>query len=82
MGKGNDNNRYVQRHGGGGWEVVKEGHSRASAVTGTQGEAIDRAREIVRNAGGGELVIKNEQGRIRDTDTVSPGRESPTRDRK
>ena len=23
MGKGNDNNRYVQRHDGGGWEVVK-----------------------------------------------------------
>jgi hypothetical protein len=78
----NDNNRYVQRRPAGGWEVVAEDHARASAVTRTQAEAIDRAREIVRNAGGGELVIKDRHGLIRDSDTVAPGHESPARDRK
>jgi hypothetical protein len=80
VGNGNDNSRYVQRRQDGDWEVVKERHERASAVTGTQSEAIDRAREIVGNAGGGELVIKDRHGHIRDSDTVAPGNESPRRD--
>lgn len=82
MPTGNDNNRYVQPRPDGQWEVVGEHHQRASAVTRTQADAIDRAREIVGNAGGGELVIKNRHGQIRDSDTVAPGNESPTRDRK
>ncbi len=82
MPSGNDNTRYVQRRPDRQWEVIGEYHQRASAVTHTQAEAIDRGREIVGNAGGGELVIKNRQGQIRDTDTVAPGHESPTHDRK
>jgi hypothetical protein len=82
MGKGNDNDRYVQKRPDGKWEVVKEGHQRASAVTRTQAEAIDRAREIVHGAGGGELRTKGVDGRIRDSDTIKPGRESRTRDTK
>src|ERR1044071_7173303 len=39
----------------------------------TQADAIDRGREIVRNLGGGELRIHDQQGRIRDSDTISPG---------
>ena len=50
--------------------MVKEGHKQASAHTETKAEAIDRARQIVRNQGGGELRIKNEQGRLIDSDTV------------
>jgi hypothetical protein len=80
VGSGNDNDRYVQRRPDGSWEVVREHHDRASAVTPTQAEAIDRGREIVCNAGGGELRIKGVDGRIRDSDTVPPGRESPRRD--
>lgn len=79
---GNENDRYVQRRPDGEWEVVKKDHERASAVTHTQKEAIDRAREIVHGQGGGELVIKNVQGRIRDKDTIKPGNESPARDTK
>jgi hypothetical protein len=82
VGKGNDNSRYVQPRQDGGWEVVREDHGRASAVTPTQAEAIDRGREIVGNSGGGELVIKDRRGRIRDSDTVPPGHESPVRDRR
>lgn len=82
MGKGNDNSRYVQQSPDGDWEVVKESHEKASAIEGTQGEAIDRAQEIVRNAGGGELVIKDRHGHIRDSDTIPRGHESPRRDKR
>ncbi|WP_217915422.1 DUF2188 domain-containing protein [Miltoncostaea marina] len=82
MARGNDNDRYVQPRPDGGWEVVKEHHERASAVTSTQREAIDRARQIVQGAGGGELRIKGRDGRFRDSDTIPPGRESPARDTK
>ena len=80
MGKGNDNDRTVQPRGDGDWEVVKEKHERASAITPTQKDAIDRAREIVGNAGGGELRIKGTDGRYRDSDTIAPGNESPRKD--
>jgi Uncharacterized protein conserved in bacteria (DUF2188) len=82
MPKSNDSDRYVVPSPRGGWDVVKEGHERASAHTPTKREAINRGREIVRNAGGGELRIQNQDGRFIDSDTVSPGRESPARDRK
>jgi len=80
MGKGNDNDRWVQRRPDGRWEVVKERHERASAVVSTQAEAIDRGREIVQGAGGGELRIKGRDGKLRDSDTVAPGAESARRD--
>lgn len=80
MGKGNDNDRAVQQHPDGGWEVVKEKHGRASAVTQTQKEAIARGREIVRNAGGGELRVKGTNGKYRDSDMIAPGNESQRRD--
>ena len=84
MGTGNDSDRYVQPRPEGGWEVVKEKHARASAVTRTKADAVDRAREIVRHEGGGEIRIKNQQGRLIDSDTVrGPKRgESSARDRK
>lgn len=77
MGKGNDNDRTVQQ-----WEVVKQDHQRASAVTDTQKQAINAARPIVRTAGGGELRIKGVDGKYRDSDTIAPGRESQTKDRR
>lgn len=67
------NRRIVQPRSDGQWEVVKPGADRASAVTDTQAAAIDRARDILGNDGGGELTIKGRNGRIRDSDTVPPG---------
>jgi Uncharacterized protein conserved in bacteria (DUF2188) len=59
----NDGDRYVQPNKQrGGWDVVKEDHKRVSVHTRTQAEAISAARRIVRDAGGGELRIKNEKG--------------------
>ena len=57
----------------GGWAVVKPHSDRASARTDTQGEAINRAREILGNDGGGELIIHRPDGTIRESDTVPPG---------
>lgn len=81
--RGNDNDRYVvPNRDRGGWDVVKEGHERASAHESTKREAVDRGRDIVRNAGGGELRIANRTGKLIDSDTIAPGNESPRRDTK
>ncbi|MCU1579994.1 MAG: hypothetical protein JWP19_2198 [Rhodoglobus sp.] len=78
-----ENNRHVVPNPDGGWDIVKPNADRASAHLPTQGEAIDRARDIVTNLGGGEVRIHNRQGEIRDTDTVGGGHDpNPPRDRK
>lgn len=76
------NRRFVQPHPAG-WAVVKPSSDRASAVLPTQSAAIDRARNILQNTGGGELTIKGRDGRIRDSDTVHPGNDpNPPHDKK
>lgn len=67
------NQRNVVPDGNGGWKLEKPGATRASAVTSTQAEAIDRARTILQNDGGGELKVHNREGEIRRQDTVAPG---------
>lgn len=67
------NQRIVQPRSDGRWEVVAPDHRRASAITDTQAQAIDVARPIVANSGGGELRIKGRDGRFRDSDTIAPG---------
>lgn len=83
MAAGNDNDRHVVRNPDGGWDVRKEHADRASAHADTQQAAVDRAREIVHNAGGGEVVIHDRKGQIRDKDTIAPGNDpNPPRDRR
>jgi Uncharacterized protein conserved in bacteria (DUF2188) len=66
----------------GGWDVVKPGAQRSSAHEGTKREAMDRGRQILRRAGGGELTERDKQGRIKDSDTVSKGNDpNPPRDK-
>lgn len=80
MGK---NDRSVVPGKDGGWDVRAPGASRASAHSRTQADAIDRAREIVHNAGGGEVRIHGRDGKIRDSDTVAPGNDpNPPRDKR
>lgn len=68
----NDEDRYVVKHDDG-WAVKKENAQRASAVFRTQKEAINRAREIVENTGGGrgDIRIQGADGRFRDSDSGS-----------
>ena len=75
--------RDVSPNPGGGWRVTKPGADRASTVERTQRGAEQAAKRIVRNEGGGEVRIRNEKGRIRDSDTVPPARDpNPPKDRK
>lgn len=67
------NKRTVQKRDDGNYEVVKPGATRASAVTRTQADGITRAREILKGDGGGELVVRGNDGAIRKQDTVHPG---------
>ena len=77
------NERHVVPNRNGGWDVVAPNASRVSAHVDTQAEGIDRARQIVGNTGGGEVVIHRPSGQIRDSDTVPPGNDpNPPRDRK
>ena len=83
--KKNDSDRYVvPNKERGGWDVVKENPKRASAHTPRKQEAIDRAREIVKGQGGGEIRIADKRGRFSDSDTVKGPRhkESSAKDRK
>lgn len=65
--------RVVQRRSDGDWEVRKPGADRASAITSTQAEGIQRARTILGNDGGGELQVRSLKGTIRAQDTIAPG---------
>lgn len=75
--------RHVVPNPEGGWDVVRPNADRASSHHDTQADAIGRAREIVGNSGGGEIVIHGRDGRVRDSDTVAPGNDPhPPRDRR
>ena len=64
-----------------GWAVRKPGARRASSHHETQRDAERRAKDIVAQAGGGEVVVHRRDGRIRDKDTVTPGSDPfPPRD--
>jgi len=78
-----EKNRHVVPNPDGGWDVKAPGAKHSSSHHDTQRDAEKRAKEIVRNAGGGEVRIHNRQGLIRDSDTVAPGNDpNPPRDRK
>ena len=74
--------RYVvQNKDRGGWDVKKENAERSSGHFNTQKEAIDRAREIVDNSGGGrgDIRIQGRDGKFRDSDSGRKN-ESPRKD--
>jgi hypothetical protein len=76
-------NRHVVPNAGGGWAVKKPGVSKPESVHRKQGTAEERAKQQVRKEGGGEVRIHGRDGRIRDSDTVAPGRDpNPPRDQK
>ena len=78
MGK---NDRTVSRRQTGEWANKKDGASKAAGLHKTQQAAINEARKMLENSGGGELKVKNEQGKIRSKDTIEPGHESKVIDK-
>jgi hypothetical protein len=63
---------HVVSNRDGGWDIKRSGNTQSSAHYDRKQDAIDRARQISRNAGD-ELVIHNKDGRIASKD--SPGRD-------
>lgn len=64
MNMGNKSVR-VTKNSGGGWKVTKDGGKRASAITDTQKEAIDKGKSIAQREKT-ELVIHGNDGKIRE----------------
>ena len=55
------------------WINKRNDSERASSIHRTQQEAVDAAREMLGNQGGGELTTVGRDHRIRSKDTIPPG---------
>jgi hypothetical protein len=65
-------NRYVQPSADGGWDILKEGHRRPLVHCETEDTAVERAVELTRLEGGGEIRVMNTMGKIVRETTVAP----------
>ena len=66
------NNRHIIQRSDGVWANTVEGRKRATSLHETQADAVRSARNALRNAGGGELIIHGADGKVRQKDTVPP----------
>jgi hypothetical protein len=73
--------RTVSRRADGTWANKRDGAKRAASLHRTQGAAAKEATRMLKKSGGGELKVKNEKGKIRSKDTITPGRESRVKDK-
>jgi hypothetical protein len=74
--------RTVSKRPNGGWENKKNSNKQASSVHSTQADAVNSAKGMLKNQGGGELVIKGLDGKIRSKDSIPPGNDPcPPRDK-
>jgi hypothetical protein len=75
-------NRTVSRRPDGTWANKRNDADRASSLHDTQKEAVDAARRMLENQGGGELTTKSLNGKIRSKDTIPPGHDpNPPKDK-
>lgn len=65
--------RTIYQRDDGTWANKRNDGSKPSSVHDTQQDAIDAARENLKNQGGGELIIQGINGKIRDKITIKPG---------
>ncbi len=70
--RGTDRAYHVLPAGTGGWEVRKEGSSRAAGHFATKAEAVSRAREISRNSGA-VMKVHARADRIEQAESVRGG---------
>lgn len=77
MAKGRDRIVYQTPEG---WANKRNDASKASSVHKKQEQAIDAAKQMLQNQGGGELSVQSIHGKIRSKDTIAPGNESKVRD--
>jgi hypothetical protein len=78
--KGRD--RTVSKQTDGTWANKRNDAQRASSKHATQKEAIGAARGMLGKQGGGELITKGVDGKIRSKDTIAPGNDpNPPKDK-
>lgn len=77
-----DQDRTVFQRDDGKWVNKRNDAERASSVHGTQRDAAQSAKAMLKNQGGGELTTMGRSGQIRSKDTISPGNDPfPPRDK-
>lgn len=70
-GKGRD--RTVFQRDDGEWVQKRNDASRISGSHPKQEQAVKEAKGMLQKSGGGELIIKGRDGKIRSKDTIAPG---------
>jgi len=65
---------HVTKDPKGGWKVVPA-KGKSIGTLETQKEAQNVGRDLLRNTGGGELVIHNRENLIRQKDTIAPAKD-------
>jgi Uncharacterized protein conserved in bacteria (DUF2188) len=79
MGKPRD--RIISPRPDGTWANKRNDAEKASSIHDTQAAAIEAARRMLQNSGGGELTVQSRQGVIRSKDTIPPGNDpNPPKD--
>lgn len=79
MSKGRD--RMVYKNKDGKWVNKRNDSTKASILHNTQEEAEIAAKGMLKNQGGGELITKGLDGKIRSKDTIPPGKDpNPPKD--
>ena len=71
MSKGRD--RTIYRRDDGKWANKRNDAGKPSSVHNTQQDAVDSAKSMLQNQGGGELTIIGINKKIRSKDTIPPG---------
>ena len=71
MSKGRD--RTIYRRDDGKWANKRNDAGKSSTVHNTQQDAVDSAKRMLQNQGGGELTIVGRNRKIRSKDTIAPG---------
>jgi len=80
MGKGRD--RTISKRPDGTWANKRNDAERASSTHTTQQAAIAAAKDLLQKQGGGELITKGVDGKIRSKDTIAPGNDpNPPKDK-
>lgn len=80
MSKGRD--RMVYQRSDGKWVNKRNDASTASSVHDKQSEAMEVAKQMLKNQGGGDLTVKGRDQKIRSKDTIAPGKDPhPPKDR-
>lgn len=64
------------------WVNKRLDADKAAGLHSTQGAAAEEAKQMLQNSGGGELIIKGLDGKIRSKDTIAPGNDpNPPKDK-